>query len=292
MSLVTKEDQVTTRYGIAQQQKPISACRSHAVTVTYRLGKTARGKAWEEIWAPYLRASARGFGTFVTPREPGRKRSPLGAHENLTAGGGGVRIKLLAAQQGKPGPYPGGVTPGILHLGIVPDYVVCGFVFSWISRFPSAAPYSPRLTLIDSQEVASSLEERQGFSRRTLDLEECGRNNSSLHKGTIPRGKYCGGVVVIPLASHLVEPGSISGGIALGFSRMGIVPDDDAVARVFLGISRFAHSCIPALLHTHLISLSSALKSSMLRTAQIYFICHCYIQCCGYLSPILFLLVV
>ncbi|KAJ8873468.1 hypothetical protein PR048_024286 [Dryococelus australis] len=37
----------------------------------------------------------------------------------------------------------------------------------------------------------------------------------------------------------------------------------------FLGISRFPRPCIPALLHSHLLSPSSALKTSLLRAAQI-----------------------
>ncbi|KAJ8874584.1 hypothetical protein PR048_025450 [Dryococelus australis] len=56
------------------------------------------------------------------------------------------------------------------------------------------------------------------------------------------------------------EPGSISGGVALVFSHVGIVPDDATCRRVFSGISRFPRPIISALLHTHLASPSSALK--------------------------------
>ncbi|KAJ8877828.1 hypothetical protein PR048_022286 [Dryococelus australis] len=46
--------------------------------------------------------------------------------------------------------------------------------------------------------------------------------------------------------------------------------DDVAGQRVFFSrISRFPHPCIPELLHNHLASSSSVLKTSMLRTAQI-----------------------
>ncbi|KAJ8878139.1 hypothetical protein PR048_022606 [Dryococelus australis] len=38
-----------------------------------------------------------------------------------------------------------------------------------------------------------------------------------------------------------------------GFSHVGIMPDDESGRRVLSGISRF-HPCIPALLHSHLIS--------------------------------------
>ncbi|KAJ8867893.1 hypothetical protein PR048_031698 [Dryococelus australis] len=52
-----------------------------------------------------------------------------------------------------------------------------------------------------------------------------------------------------------------------GFSHVGIVPDDAAGRRVFSGISRFSRPFIPSLLHSHLISHSSALKTSLLRAA-------------------------
>ncbi|KAJ8885704.1 hypothetical protein PR048_011902 [Dryococelus australis] len=39
-----------------------------------------------------------------------------------------------------------------------------------------------------------------------------------------------------------------------GFSHMGIAPDDIADRRIFSGLSRFPHPCIPAMLHTHLVS--------------------------------------
>ncbi|KAJ8887443.1 hypothetical protein PR048_013658 [Dryococelus australis] len=57
--------------------------------------------------------------------------------------------------------------------------------------------------------------------------------------------------------------------LAPGFSYVGIVPDDGTGRRVFSGISRFPCPFIPALLHTHLASLLSTLKTSMLRATQI-----------------------
>ncbi|KAJ8866581.1 hypothetical protein PR048_032440 [Dryococelus australis] len=78
-----------------------------------------------------------------------------------------------------------------------------------------------------------------------------------------------GGLVVRLLISHPGEPGSIPGGVARGFSHVGIVPYDAAGRRVFSGISHFPRTWIPALLHTHVTALSSALKTSMLRAAQI-----------------------
>ncbi|KAJ8898226.1 hypothetical protein PR048_003586 [Dryococelus australis] len=54
------------------------------------------------------------------------------------------------------------------------------------------------------------------------------------------------------------EPGSIPGGVAPGFSHVGIVLDDAAGRRIFSGFSR---SCIQALFHVHLASHSSSLKT-------------------------------
>ncbi|KAJ8871176.1 hypothetical protein PR048_027482 [Dryococelus australis] len=49
------------------------------------------------------------------------------------------------------------------------------------------------------------------------------------------RTRALGGVVVRLLDSHLGEPGSIPGGVALGFSQVGIVPDDAAGWRILIG---------------------------------------------------------
>ncbi|KAJ8870214.1 hypothetical protein PR048_029230 [Dryococelus australis] len=74
------------------------------------------------------------------------------------------------------------------------------------------------------------------------------------------------GVVVRLLASHQGEQSSIP---TPGFSHVGIVPDDGAGRRVFWGISRFLSPCFLVLPHTHLTLSSLALKTSMLRAAQI-----------------------
>ncbi|KAJ8888113.1 hypothetical protein PR048_007600 [Dryococelus australis] len=63
----------------------------------------------------------------------------------------------------------------------------------------------------------------------------------------------CGDVAVAARlrASHLGEPGLNPDGVALGFSHMGIVPDDVAACRrVFSGTFHSPRPYIPALLHT------------------------------------------
>ncbi|KAJ8886208.1 hypothetical protein PR048_012417 [Dryococelus australis] len=68
--------------------------------------------------------------------------------------------------------------------------------------------------------------------------------------------------------SYQGEPGSIPSRVTPVFSQVVIVPDDAAGRQVFSGISRFSRPCIPALLHSHLISPASALKTSLIRAAQ------------------------
>ncbi|KAJ8872275.1 hypothetical protein PR048_025877 [Dryococelus australis] len=65
----------------------------------------------------------------------------------------------------------------------------------------------------------------------------------AMHATRLSRGRW--GVVVRLLTSHLSELGSIPGGIAPGFSHVGIVPHDAAGRLVFSGISRFPRPCIP-----------------------------------------------
>ncbi|KAJ8867839.1 hypothetical protein PR048_031644 [Dryococelus australis] len=73
--------------------------------------------------------------------------------------------------------------------------------------------------------------------------------------------------------TYMGELGSISCGVTLGCSHVGIVPDDAAGRRVF---SRspppppLSPSLIAVLLHTPLASALSALKTSMLRTVHIF----------------------
>ncbi|KAJ8880576.1 hypothetical protein PR048_017046 [Dryococelus australis] len=73
-----------------------------------------------------------------------------------------------------------------------------------------------------------------------------------------------GGAVVRLLFCHLGEPVSIPGGVFPGFSHVGIV---QLVGSFFSGISCFPRPCIP-LLHTHLTSPSSALKTQMLKQTK------------------------
>ncbi|KAJ8878325.1 hypothetical protein PR048_018902 [Dryococelus australis] len=77
------------------------------------------------------------------------------------------------------------------------------------------------------------------------------------------------GAVATALAPYQSELGSIPGGVTPKFPHVGIAPIDGAGRRVFSGISRFPRPCIPALLHSHVTSLSSGIKTSLLRAAKI-----------------------
>ncbi|KAJ8893178.1 hypothetical protein PR048_005761 [Dryococelus australis] len=68
---------------------------------------------------------------------------------------------------------------------------------------------------------------------------------------------------VILLTSHQGEPGSIPGRGTSRFSQVGIVPDDVAGSRVSKESPVSPTPCIPALHHSHLISPSSALETSL-----------------------------
>ncbi|KAJ8877773.1 hypothetical protein PR048_022229 [Dryococelus australis] len=74
--------------------------------------------------------------------------------------------------------------------------------------------------------------------------------------------------IISEIVINIRYEGSIPGLATPGFSQVGIVPDDAAGRRAFSGISRFLHPCIPGLLHAHLPSPSSALKTSLLRAVQ------------------------
>ncbi|KAJ8892418.1 hypothetical protein PR048_004998 [Dryococelus australis] len=78
-------------------------------------------------------------------------------------------------------------------------------------------------------------------------------------RGTAPRSRSRrpAGFVTRQARAHLL------------LSYVGIVPDDVADRRVFSEFSRFPNHCIPALLHTHLASSSSTLKTSVFRATQI-----------------------
>ncbi|KAJ8878537.1 hypothetical protein PR048_019115 [Dryococelus australis] len=105
-------------------------------------------------------------------------------------------------------------------------------------------PYKARLWS-DSRRVRSRILAR-GNRARQLSLVGGGR----------------GGLVVRLLAFHRSEPGLIPGCVAPAYLHVEIVPDDATVRRVFSVISP-PPLRIPALLHTHLTSPSSALKTSM-----------------------------
>ncbi|KAJ8865930.1 hypothetical protein PR048_033453 [Dryococelus australis] len=122
--------------------------------------------------------------------------------------------------------------------------------------------------------------------RFTIDLQDiyCNHKGEGSSLGELPRdpenylqsqvllatSNSRGDVVVRLLTSHLGDPASIPGGFALGFSHVGIAPDNVAGWRVFSGLSDFPRPCILALLHTHLTSPSSVLETSMLRAARNY----------------------
>ncbi|KAJ8867400.1 hypothetical protein PR048_031201 [Dryococelus australis] len=157
-----------------------------------------------------------------------------------------------------------------------------------------AAPYSPRFTLIGSQDLdAIVMETPAGTSVASpptqspflgvvqsrqcpafdwikhnylAALERAANNRWSLESGDFllfpdvsPPNAWN------PARPSPSELGLIPGWVAPGFLYVGIVPDDATGRRVFSGLSRFPRPFISALLHAHLASPSSALKTPVLR---------------------------
>ncbi|KAJ8890736.1 hypothetical protein PR048_010245 [Dryococelus australis] len=76
----------------------------------------------------------------------------------IHGGHGGVVVRLLASHLGAPGSIPGCFAPVLSHVGIVPGYKAVRGFLSAMSCFPrlfhsGSAPYSPRFTLIGSQDL-------------------------------------------------------------------------------------------------------------------------------------------
>ncbi|KAJ8896964.1 hypothetical protein PR048_002310 [Dryococelus australis] len=112
-----------------------------------------------------------------------------------------------------------------------------------------------RLFTVKSRFFADHLQPRRFTSRKLKTLVNVVWKSSSLN---LRHNRGRGGVVVRILAFHQkAKPGWISGGVTSGFSHGGIVLDDAAGWRVFLGVSRFPCPCIPALLNSRLVSPSS-----------------------------------
>ncbi|KAJ8868784.1 hypothetical protein PR048_030324, partial [Dryococelus australis] len=85
---------------------------------------------------------------------------------------------------------------------------------------------------------------------------------------TIPVCKLCDIMLKLNqsyhmVASHKDEPGSIPGRATPGILQVGVVPDGAADRQVFSVFFRFPCHCILALLHSHLISLSMDLKTTL-----------------------------
>ncbi|KAJ8878685.1 hypothetical protein PR048_019270 [Dryococelus australis] len=171
----------------------------------------------------------------------------------------GVEVPLIRA-------YPLAVRASSTHCLI--DYSSCCKVFP--IRWVASRQVSYR-ALIRERRSVTLLSSGRHFSWR-VQLEIAGINDLECpsadgvqrnEDGVTTKSMGRGGIVVRLLASHLVEPGSIPVGIAYGSLHVGIVLDDAAGGRVFSGISRFPRPCIPALLRAHLVSPSSAPKTSL-----------------------------
>ncbi|KAJ8865870.1 hypothetical protein PR048_033393 [Dryococelus australis] len=136
--------------------------------------------------------------------------------------------------------------------------------FHWLLRRRHSTPFRNEPHVIGTYNC-EVFDDWRSVSQGVSDRVWC--NDSRITKSS-NRKQGHGGCLVSLLASHQGEPGSTPGRVS-GFSYVGIVPDDAAGQRVFSGISRFPRPSIPAPIPCSPQSLSSALKISLLRTAQI-----------------------
>ncbi|KAJ8867452.1 hypothetical protein PR048_031254 [Dryococelus australis] len=86
-------------------------------------------------------------------------------------------------------------------------------------------------------------------------------------------GRGGGGTAARVLTTKATQ-GSITDGASPGFSPVEDVPNDAVSRGVFSGSPTFPRHCIPALLHCHLASPSSAVKTPTLRAARKFFTCN------------------
>ncbi|KAJ8883244.1 hypothetical protein PR048_015084 [Dryococelus australis] len=116
------------------------------------------------------------------------------------------------------------------------------------------------LPLAASQVTGLYQREGRGEAVRHGDIKLMPRPAQFRRSGRCTQNGSSGDRVSL-IAFHSNESGSIPGQATPGISQVGIVPDDAAGRRVFSAISRLPCTCIPTLLHSHLISPPSALKS-------------------------------
>ncbi|KAJ8878064.1 hypothetical protein PR048_022528 [Dryococelus australis] len=127
------------------------------------------------------------------------------------------------------------------------------FVWTKFSRILLANYVSLGIASMPIQDLDNRLQETQ----RLVEHLENKVDPSSLSVSSVVCGG-CGGLVARALAFHQEDPGSLTGGVAPGFSLVGIVSDDAAGRRIFSGVSPRPCHAFPPQLHTHLASSSSA----------------------------------
>ncbi|KAJ8885779.1 hypothetical protein PR048_011979 [Dryococelus australis] len=212
---------------------------------------------------------------------------------------GGVVVRLLGPHLGEPDSIPGGVTPGFSQVGIMPDNAAGRWVFSGTSRFPLLFISAPLHTHLTSPSAGI----KGGSGRSPRKPTDQRHRPARFPHAKVPRGwdpiygrppmaqsGWCaaalgcgrhwvripthlcyggrGGCAVSLSTSHRGKLSLIPDRVTPGFSQVRIVPRDAAGWRVFSGISRFPYPCILVLLHSHLISHSSTLKTSLLKVSQ------------------------
>ncbi|KAJ8867571.1 hypothetical protein PR048_031373 [Dryococelus australis] len=214
-------------------------------------------------------------------------------------------VRLLASHQGEPGSIPGRATPGFPQVGIVPDDAAGRRVFSGSSISPylifrccsirnSFHPLKTEISGVckrrrrrderdeerererdkprpaDSFSVAFSLDKTAPYHYSLLTIFSAVLEGARISDGQAGRLRRVLQSLMLLAPALGLKPrlhSTLDPVTHISFSHVGFVPDDAADRRIFSGISRFPCPYIPALLHTHLASPSTALNTSLLRAA-------------------------
>ncbi|KAJ8875876.1 hypothetical protein PR048_023783 [Dryococelus australis] len=196
----------------------------------------------------------------------------------------------------EPGSIPDGVTPRFSLVGIVPAGFLGDLPFTPLFH-SCASPYSPRSTLISSQDLdvksSPNIFTRAVFSPCRVYLLDFRRRPCNIievltelfncfHPPVLEETAYklasqerillsaadllSGGNLLCRFDQSLPrgEPGSIPGRATPGLSYAGTVQGDATGRRVVSVASRFSSHCIPVPLHAHLASPSLVLEVSSL----------------------------
>ncbi|KAJ8885462.1 hypothetical protein PR048_011659 [Dryococelus australis] len=166
---------------------------------------------------------------FARGNHPGQCRWSAGFLGGFPRARGGTVVGLVASYRGEPGSIPGAVTPGFLHVEIVPDDAAGRRVFSGISS-PIPRPFvpvllrtylaSPSSTLKDLDDVES----RPNLFTHSLERQPYLPTLQTPHSLSV-KGEQLQGKLALALCCTLFHAG-------LNFHHSNVASTGDATERV------------------------------------------------------------